>query len=334
MGPLHPAPPRHRRRPHRGAGARGARRPLLHAPRPPRRRRADHRAAARPRGDQPDLRPRHRGRHGPAEHPVPLDRDREHAGDLAAPGEPRDAHHRGVRRHPAGDPRLAGRRHRRGRGDRPAAGDRRDPRALHRQQGVLEPAAQVQDRDLLAAGRRARGQRRLLHRRRAPRARPGLRPVGRRRAVDEPEDRAAARRLGAARRGPRRLGGRHLDLPGLRLPPAAAPRADQVPGRGLGRREVPPGAGGRVPAPHAGRRARARRPRSARSTTSGVHKQRDGLNYVGVAPASGRVSGTTLVALADAAERGRLAAGPAHPAAEDRRARRARTGRWTRSRPR
>jgi sulfite reductase (ferredoxin) len=34
----------------------------------------------------------------------------------------------------------------------------------------------------------------------------------------------------------------------------------------------------------------------------GVHKQRDGRNYVGVAPASGRVSGTTLVALADAAE--------------------------------
>ena len=35
----------------------------------------------------------------------------------------------------------------------------------------------------------------------------------------------------------------------------------------------------------------------------GVHKQKDGLNYVGVAPASGRVSGTTLVALADVAER-------------------------------
>jgi sulfite reductase (ferredoxin) len=34
----------------------------------------------------------------------------------------------------------------------------------------------------------------------------------------------------------------------------------------------------------------------------GVHRQRDGRNYVGVAPASGRVSGTTLVALADAAE--------------------------------
>jgi sulfite reductase (ferredoxin) len=35
----------------------------------------------------------------------------------------------------------------------------------------------------------------------------------------------------------------------------------------------------------------------------GVHKQRDGRNYVGVAPASGRVSGSTLIALADAAER-------------------------------
>jgi sulfite reductase (ferredoxin) len=34
----------------------------------------------------------------------------------------------------------------------------------------------------------------------------------------------------------------------------------------------------------------------------GVHKQQDGRNYVGVAPASGRVSGSTLVALAKAAE--------------------------------
>jgi sulfite reductase (ferredoxin) len=35
----------------------------------------------------------------------------------------------------------------------------------------------------------------------------------------------------------------------------------------------------------------------------GVHKQVDGRNYVGVAPASGRVSGTILVALADAVEK-------------------------------
>jgi sulfite reductase (ferredoxin) len=34
----------------------------------------------------------------------------------------------------------------------------------------------------------------------------------------------------------------------------------------------------------------------------GVHKQKDGRNYVGVAPAAGRVSGATLLALADAAE--------------------------------
>ena len=34
----------------------------------------------------------------------------------------------------------------------------------------------------------------------------------------------------------------------------------------------------------------------------GVHKQKDGRNYVGVAPAAGRVSGPTLLALADAAE--------------------------------
>jgi sulfite reductase (ferredoxin) len=34
----------------------------------------------------------------------------------------------------------------------------------------------------------------------------------------------------------------------------------------------------------------------------GVHKQKDGRNYVGAAPAAGRVSGTTLVAVAKAAE--------------------------------
>jgi sulfite reductase (ferredoxin) len=35
----------------------------------------------------------------------------------------------------------------------------------------------------------------------------------------------------------------------------------------------------------------------------GVHRQRDGLNYVGVAPVAGRVTGSTLVAVAKAAER-------------------------------
>jgi sulfite reductase (ferredoxin) len=35
----------------------------------------------------------------------------------------------------------------------------------------------------------------------------------------------------------------------------------------------------------------------------GVHRQKDGLNYIGAAPSSGRVSGTTLVRLADAVEK-------------------------------
>ena len=48
-----------------------------------------------------------------------------------------------------------------------------------------------------------------------------------------------------------RLGGRHLDLPRLRLPPAALARPAEVPGRRLGRREVPRGPRERVPRPRA-----------------------------------------------------------------------------------
>ena len=46
-----------------------------------------------------------------------------------------------------------------------------------------------------------RDQRRLLRRHRAPRARPRLRPLGRRRAVHQPDARPEARRLDPARRG-------------------------------------------------------------------------------------------------------------------------------------
>ena len=66
---------------------------------------------------------------------------------------------------------AAGRRVAR-RGARPDLGGRRDRPPLHRQSGTLQPAAQVQDRDLGPAGRRARGQRRRVHRRQPPRARP------------------------------------------------------------------------------------------------------------------------------------------------------------------
>ena len=97
-------------------------------------------------------------------------------------------------------------------------------RPLHRQAGVLQPAAQVQDRDLGPAGRRPRGQRRRVHRRQPSRARPRPRPVGRRRPVHQPDAGPAARRLGAAGRGARRLGGRDVGVPRLRLPAAARRR--------------------------------------------------------------------------------------------------------------
>ena len=144
------------------------------------------------------------------------------------------------------------------RGDRRHPGDQRDRRALHRQAGVLQPAAQVQDRDLGPAGRRARGQRRRVHRRQPPRARPGPRSVGRRRPVDQPDAGPAGRRLGAARRGARRVGGRGHRVPRLRLPPAAGQGAAEVPDQGLGRGEIPGGSRGRVPGAQADRRPGAR----------------------------------------------------------------------------
>ena len=203
------------------------------------------------------VRPRHRRRHRPAERPAALDPDRGRAGDLAAARGGRPVHDRGLRRHPAGRssaPPSPASPPTRSSTARPAIDAIQ--RALHRLAGVLQPAAQVQDRDqrLAAAGRRARGQRHLVRRRRAPRARPGLRPLGRRRPVDQPDAGPAARRLGAARRGARRLGRRRRRVPRLRLPAAAHPGPDQVPGRRLGRREVPPGARGRVPRPRADRR--------------------------------------------------------------------------------
>ena len=165
----------------------------------------DHRADARHRRGVPRLRPRHRRHHRPAEHPAALGPGRGRARDLGAAGGRRPADHRGLRRLPPRHPRLAGRRHLPGRAGRPDAGDRGDPAPLHRRPGVLEPAAQVQVRDHGDAHqrRRARDQRHLVRRRRAPRARPGLRPVGRRRALDQPAAGRAARRVrGRGRRCP------------------------------------------------------------------------------------------------------------------------------------
>ena len=156
------------------------------------------------------VRPRHRRHHRPPEHPAALDPDRGRPRDLAPAGGRGPEQHRGVRRHPARRPRLPRRRRRRRRDHRRHPGDRGDRRPLRRRPRVREPAAQVQVRDLRLAAprRRPRDQRRVVRRRRASRARPGVRRVGRRRAVDEPDARPAPRCVGAARRGPRRVGRR------------------------------------------------------------------------------------------------------------------------------
>ena len=209
-GPLHPARPRLRRRQDRDARGGGARRRVLHAPRAQRRRAARRRQAPRPRQHLHRLRPRHRRHHRPAEHPVPLDRGRERPGDLGAARQRRDDQPRGVRRLAPAVPRLPRRRRLRRRDHRRHPGARGDQAALHRQPGVLQPAAQVQDLRERPPQPRLRplGQRRLVRRHRAPRARPRLRPVGRRRPVHQPDARPEARRLDPARRGGRRLGGR------------------------------------------------------------------------------------------------------------------------------
>ena len=112
--------------------------------------------------------------------------------------------------------------------------------------------------------RRAADQRHRVHRRGPPRARPRLRRLGRRRAVDQPDARQAPRRLGAARRGARGVGGHHQRLPRLRLPPAPLAGSPEVPDRRLGHREVPRGARDRVPRPQAHRPRRARGARDPR----------------------------------------------------------------------
>ena len=102
------------------AGARGARGRVLHAAGPHRRRAADHRQLRTIAEPLDRVRPRHRRRHRPAEHPAALDPDRGRARDLGAARGGRAVDHRGVRRHPAHHPRLpAGRgRRRRGRSTR------------------------------------------------------------------------------------------------------------------------------------------------------------------------------------------------------------------------
>ena len=280
---------------------------------------AHHRAAARHRRDLHGLRPRHRRHHRPAEHPAALDPGRGRARDLAAARGRRPADHRGLRRHARASSSA-----------RPVAGIAADEiidptpaieeitAPLHRRPGARQPAAQVQVRDHRAPQprRRARDQRHLVRRRRAPRARPRLRPLGRRRPVDQPAAGRAARRLRRAGRGRRRLGRRRLDLPRLRLPPAAQQGPAEVPARRLGPGEVPRGARDRVPRARRCPTARRPRPPTDRGDHVGVHQQKDGRFYVGAAPVVGRVSGDAADRLADLAEAHGSDARAAHPAPE------------------
>ena len=75
--------------------------------------------------------------------------------DLGAAGHGGAADHRGMRRLPSCGAGLPAGRSVRRRGARPHAGDRGDRPPLHRQPRVLEPAPEIQDRDLGSAGRRA-----------------------------------------------------------------------------------------------------------------------------------------------------------------------------------
>ena len=237
-------------------------------------------AATRPgaRRDRRRLRPRHRRRHRPREHPVPLDPDRGRARDLAA-----------ARRRRALDSIEAC-----GDSPRPFLGSpvagiaadeiidgtsalRGDPAPLHRQPGRT-PTCRASSRPPLTGHPShdvsPETNDVAVRRHRAPRARPRLRPLGRRRPVDQPDARPEGRRLDPARRGRRRLGGRGLDLPRLRLPAAALAGPAEVPGRRLGHREVPRGARERVPRPPARLLRLPRRRRSGTATTSASTRSR------------------------------------------------------------
>ena len=247
-GPLHPAQAglrRHldRRREHRHARGR-----VLHAAGALRRRRADRGRAAHPRRDLHRVRPRHRRHLRPRERPVPLDPRRGHAGDLAS-GSTLSACRppRPAATAPAWCWVAAGRRVAR-------RGDRRHDLAVDEivKRYIGKPEYSNLPRKFKTA---ISGLQDVVHEVNdvafigvePSRARPRLRPVGRRRPVDQPDAGPAGRRLGAARRGARRLGGRRLGVPRLRLPPAARQGAAEVPDQGLGHREVPPGSRGRVP---------------------------------------------------------------------------------------
>src|SRR5438034_1133695 len=132
VGPLHAAETGCAGRAHGGGRARGARGRALHDADPDRRRPDDDGTAAGDRVGLRDVRPRPRRRDRPPEHPAALDPDRGRPRDLRTDRGDRADDRRSVRRHAPRDPGMPTRRRRGGRGDRRLAGDRADPRAVHR----------------------------------------------------------------------------------------------------------------------------------------------------------------------------------------------------------
>ena len=192
-----------------------------------------------------------------------------------------------------------------------------DPRLVHRRQGVLQPAAQVQDLDqrLRRAVLAPRDQRRRVRGRAAPGdRRDRLRPVGRRRAVHQPDDRPAAgdvRQAGAGARGVGR-GRRRCSAT------TATGGCGTAPGSSSSSRT-----GARSGSARCWRRSTSAtrcptgRPRSTSTPALrdhiGVHPQKDGLAYVGFAPKVGRLNGDALHAIADAGRASTAAAGCGPP---------------------
>ena len=213
------------------------------------------------RRDLVHVRPRCCGHHRPAEHPAALDPGRGRARDLDEARGGRPVHDRGMWRHSARDAGLPARRRRDRLAPRCRRGPQRDGREVRRRPGVLQSAAQVQDVHLRlrAALHQPRDQRRVVRRCDRPGRHTRLRPVGGRRAVDEPDVRQAARCLRPPGRGQRGVGRRHRDLPRLRLPALAQPRPTEVPDGRLGPGKVPRGSRDRVPRPGPARRSRAAR---------------------------------------------------------------------------
>ena len=327
VGPLHPAPARHRRRPDRGAGAARARGRVLHAAGPHRRRAAQHRAAARDRRtSRQEFAPRHRRHHRPAEHPVPLDPDRGRAGDLAAARErsacstteacgdaPRE--HAGLARWPASPPTRSSTRRRRSTRSRAGTSATRQFSNLPRKFKTAicgwsdTPCTRSTTSRSSASTHPEHG--------------PGFDLwVGGGLSTNP----MLAQRLGVwvpLDEVPDVWAGRGRHVPRLRLPPAAQPGPAEVPGRRLGRGAVPRGAGEGVPRPRAARRPGAARCPPKPATTSACTSRPTAGTTSASRRRSGRVSGAQLGRLADLAEAHGSRPGAAHAAAEAAGARRA-----------